>query len=108
MLKRIIAVLVALSFGLASAFAAQTASPTGKVLAVDGTQIQIVIQGEVAAWMKKGAVVKVANEAGKILESAGKVTEVAEKTLTVTTREATAVKVGDTISLQKGRVTSGC
>ena len=58
--------------------------------------------------MKKGGVVKVSNEAGKLLESTAKVTEAAEKTLTLTTKEATAVKVGDTVSLQKGKVTSGC
>jgi hypothetical protein len=108
MFKRIIAIVVALSFGLASAFAAQAAAPTGKVVAVDGTKIQIVVQGEIAAWMKKGGVVKVSNEAGKILESAAKVTEAAEKTLTLTTKEAAAVKVGDTVSLQKGKVTTGC
>jgi hypothetical protein len=108
MFKRIIAIVVALGFGLASAFAAQAANPTGKVVAVDGTKIQIVVQGDMAAWMKKGAVVKVSSEAGKVLENAAKVTEAAEKTLTVTTKEATAVKVGDTISLQKGKVMSGC
>jgi hypothetical protein len=108
MFKNIIAIAVALSLGLATAFAAQAATPTGKVVAVEGNKIQIVVQGEVTAWMKKGGVVKVSNEAGKIVESAAKVTEAAEKTLTLTTREDATVKVGDTISLQKGRVTSGC
>ncbi len=107
MFKRIIALVIALSFGLASAFAAP-ASVTGKVVVVDGTKVQIVIQGEPAGWMKKGAVVKISNEAGKVVESAAKVTEVAEKTLTITTRESEPVKVDDTVSLQKGRVTSGC
>lgn len=107
MYKRIIALVIALSFGLASAFAAPAAS-AGKVVAVDGTKIQITLQGDSAAWMKKGAVAKVTNEAGKVVESAGKVTEFTEKTLTITTRETPTVKVGDSVSVQKGRVMTGC
>ena len=108
MFKHIIAIVVALSFGFASAFAAQAAAPMGKVVAVDGTKIQIAVQGELAVWMKKGSAVKVSNESGKILESAAKVTEVAEKMLTITTKAAVNVKVGDTVSLQKGLVRAGC
>jgi hypothetical protein len=108
MFKRIIAIIVALGFGLASAIAAPPAASTAKVVAVDGNKIQLAVQGEIAAWLKKGAVVKVANESGKVVENAAKVSEAAEKTLTLTTKEPAAVKVGDTLSLQKGRVMTGC
>lgn len=108
MFKRIIAIVVALSFGLASAIAAQPAASTAKVVAVDGTKIQIQVQGDVTVWMKKGSVVKVADAAGKVVANAAKVTEAAEKTLTLTTKDEAKVKVGDTVSLQKGRVMTGC
>ena len=108
MFKRIIALVITLSFGFALAFAAQATATTGKVVAVDGNKIQISIQGETAAWMKKGGVVKLSNEAGKVMENSAKVTELAEKMMTITTKEAAPVKVGDTVSLQKGKVTTGC
>lgn len=50
MFKKIIALVIALSLGLASALAAPSGS-TGKVSAVDGMKIQIVVNGDLAAWM---------------------------------------------------------
>lgn len=52
--------------------------------------------------------VKLSNEEGKVVATAAKVTEVAEKTLTITTKETPTVKAGDSVSLQKGRVMTGC
>lgn len=108
MFKRIIAIVVALSFGLAAAIAAQPAASTAKVIAVDGNKIQVAIQGDLTVWMKKGGFVKVSDAAGKIVANVAKVTEAAEKTLTLTTKEEATVKAGDTLSLQKGRAMTGC
>ncbi len=107
MFKHLIVTLIVLAFGLISASAAQSAN-TGKVVAIDGTKIQIAFDNEKPAWIQKGAVIKVVHEAGAVVDNAAKVAESAEKNITITTKEATDVKVGAILSLQKVQVMTGC
>ncbi len=107
MFKRLFTAVMILAFGVASAFAAQ-APTTGKIVAIEGNNVQIALAGEMPTWIKKGAVVKIANEAGNVVEPTAKVAEFAEKQCTVTFKDKPDLKVGDTLILQKGKVTSGC
>jgi hypothetical protein len=107
MFKHLIVTVIALAFGLISVSAAQNAN-TGKVVAIDGVKIQIAFDVEKPVWIKKAAVIKVSHEAGAVVDSAAKVTESAEKSITITIKEGTDVKIGDSLSLQKVKVMTGC
>jgi hypothetical protein len=107
MLRKLIVTLLALAFGVVVLSAAD--SPTiGKVVAVDGTKIQMTVAGTKPVWLKKGAVVKLTNAAGKVIESAAKVAEMTDQGITVILKEAAEVKAGDDLTLQKGRAMTGC
>lgn len=107
MLKHLIVNLVVLAFGVV-AMSAAPAPTMGKVIAVDGTKIQMTVAGEKPVWLRKGAVVKLTTEAGKVIESAGKVSELTGQSITVTLKEAAEIKTGANLSLQKGRAMTGC
>ena len=107
MTKRILAVLLVVTFGLtaAAAFAAD-AKTTGKVLSIEENTIKIEIQGDKPSWVKKNAPVKFEGTVGKVLEvSAEGVTPVV---ITVKTKKAGSVKGGEAITFQKGTSTAGC
>jgi len=98
-------VLVLAAFALASA-ADGPAMTNGKILAIDGNKVKIAIDGAKPDWVKKNAPVKFKVGTGKIVEvSEAKVTPV---TITVTTVKASDMKVGETISFQKGVSMGGC
>jgi len=98
-------VLVLAAFALASA-AAAPAMTNGKILSIDGNKVQIAIDGAKPDWIKKNAPVKFKVGNGKVVEvSELKVTPV---TISVTTPKASDMKVGETISFQKGNSMAGC
>jgi len=107
MIKRLILSLVVLVFGLSVAWAAPAGATTGKIAAIDGNKVQITLDAEKPAWVRKGAVVKVANEAGPV-DNAAKVSELSDGGCTITVKDASAVKAGDSVTLQKGKSTTGC
>ena len=109
MIKRLVLALIVMAFGFGTAWAAPAGAVAGKILAIDGNKVQVTIEGEKPAWIRKGAVVKVATEAGAEVDKAGKVSELSDAgTCTITVKDASAVKAGDAVSLQKGRSTTGC
>jgi D-serine deaminase-like pyridoxal phosphate-dependent protein len=88
----------------ATVFAAPTTN--GKILAVNAGSVRIAIDGEKPSWIKEGAPVKFKDGVGKILEvSAEGVTPVV---ITVKTKKAPEMKVGEAISFEKGKAVSGC
>lgn len=108
MFKRLFVTISVLLFGVTAALAAPATALSGKVVAIDGNKVQLTISTEAPKWLKKGAVVKIADEAGKVVETAAKVSDFSEQTVTITVKDPDGVKQGDTLSLQKGRVASGC
>lgn len=108
MIKRLLITFSILIFGVSAALAAEAAPLSGKVVAIEGSKVQLTISGEAPKWLRKGAVVKLADESGKVVETAAKVSAVAAENVTITVKNADGMKEGDTLSLQKGRVMSGC
>lgn len=99
MLKRVALVAVVLILGAALALAAPMA---GKVTAIDGKKVQVELVGEKADWMKKGAPVKFKGGVGRI-------TEITDNKVTMNSKKADVLKVGDEIELDKGPATlEGC
>ena len=98
MFKRIVFALVAVAFVASAAFAAPVAA---KVTAVDGETVTVALQADKPAWMKVGAPVKIKNV------GPGKVATVEGTTITIKTKKASEVKVGDELSIDKGGM-SGC
>jgi LysM repeat protein len=97
-----------LALTLASAFAAAPAVTAGKILAVSGSKVQIAVDGKMPDWVKKGTVIKLADETGKTIEQAVKVTEISASGLTYTAKNASAAAAGKTVKFQKGKLMSGC
>ena len=67
----------------------------GKVTAIDGKKVQIELVGEKAAWLKKGAPVKFKGGVGRVVE-------IKDAALTINSKSAAKLKVGDEIELDKG------
>jgi hypothetical protein len=99
MIKRF---LVALAVVVLGATLALAAPMKGKVTAIDGKKVQVELVGEKAAWLKKGAPVKWKG-------GVGRVTEIKDAVLTMNSKSAAKLKVGDEIELDKGPADlSGC
>lgn len=94
MIKRIASAAVLLAFAAAVAFAAPN-TVKGKVASIDGNKVQVVLVGEKADWVKKGAGVKIG-------EIKGRITEVTGTTLTFTSKKASELKVDAEVTLEKG------
>jgi hypothetical protein len=92
MLKRLALAAVVLILGAVLAPAAPMA---GKVTAIDGKKVQVELTGEKAAWLKKGAPVKFKGGVGRVVE-------VKDMLLTINSKNASKLKVGDAIELDKG------
>ena len=67
----------------------------GKVKGIDGTKVQIELTGEKAAWLKKGAPVKCKGGVGRVVE-------IKDDAVTINSKNASKLKVGDAIELDKG------
>jgi hypothetical protein len=99
MLKR---TLVAAAVALVAAALALAAPMPGKVTAIDGKKVSVEISGEKAAWLKKGAPVKWKGGVGRVVE-------IKDNLLTVNSKHAAKLKVGDELELDKGPATlEGC
>lgn len=112
MIKKLFVALFALTLGLATAQAADTAkgdeTVNGKVTATSGSSAKIEVSGEVAAWLKKGAYVRAVTEKGALALRGAKVTAVEGNVVTVQAALAKDLKVGDTYKLSKGKPSAGC
>lgn len=112
MIRKLFVALFALSLGLATAQAADTAKSddvsAGKVTAIDGSTVKIEVSGEVAAWIKKGAYVRAVTEKGTLALRGAKVIAVEGKVLTLQSALAKELKVGETYKMSKGKPSAGC
>lgn len=72
------------------------------VTSLQDKTIVLKIDGQKAAWIKKGAMVKI----NKKLSA--KITEVTDTGVTVTSSQAGELKAGDAITFDKSLATSGC
>jgi hypothetical protein len=98
MFKRVMAATAAFVFAAALAFAAPV---TAKITSIEGKKVVLTLAGK-ADWVKKGGTVKWKAGTGRILE-------VKESTVTINTKNAADLKVGDEISVEKGPAAlSGC
>ena len=85
-----------------SATLALAAPVKAKVTAIDGKKVTVDLVDEKADWMKKGAPVKFKG-------GVGRVREIVDKTVTLNSKNAEKLKVGDEIELDKGPATlEGC
>jgi predicted secreted protein len=99
MMKRFAAVLGVLVLGASLALAAPVKA---KVASIDGKKVQVELVGEKADWMKKGAPVKFKGGVGRI-------TDITDNKVTMNSKKADILKVGDEIELDKGPATlEGC
>jgi len=99
MMKRVV---VALAVALFAGTLALAAPVKAKVTAIDGKKVTVDLVDEKAEWMKKGAPVKFKGGVGRIRE-------IVDKTITMNSKSAEKLKVGDEIELDKGPATlEGC
>ena len=99
MLKRFLVAITVVVLGAAVALAEPM---QGKVTAIDGKKVQIELTGEKAAWLKKGAPVKFKGGVGRVVE-------IKDAALTINSKNASKLTVGDEIELDKGPATlEGC
>lgn len=103
MLKNIVAFLLVLAV-CATAFAVPAATVTGKITAITENKVTIELTSDKPDWVKKNGFVKFESGQGKILEVTGE----APVTITVKTKKAGDMKVGDAISFTKGKAMAGC
>lgn len=104
----------ALGFGLFTAMALATPPParadgqasvptkaapiTGTIKSIDGVKVEVTVEGEKPAWVKKGAGVKLPDIKGGV----GKIVGVSATTIIFNTRKAAELKVGARVNLEKG------
>ena len=105
MLKRLVLTLVLIAAVAVSVLAA-TKTVTGKVTTVDGTRVTIALEGERPDWIKKNGPVKFKVGPGKIVELSA--SDATPFTIVVTTKKAAEMKVGETVTFEKGLAMSGC
>ena len=104
-MKRILVSLV-LAMVMAVSAAAAVKTVTGKITAIEGTRVTIAIDGERADWVKKNGFVKFKVGPGKIVETSAP--GATPFTIIVNTKKAGEMKVGDTVTFEKGLAVSGC
>jgi translation initiation factor 2B subunit (eIF-2B alpha/beta/delta family) len=104
-MKRILVSFVLMAVMAVSALAA-TKTVTGKITAIEGTKVTIAIEGERADWVKKNGFVKFKVGPGKIVEIAAP--GATPFTIVVNTKKAADMKVGDSVTFEKGLAVSGC
>lgn len=104
-MKRFVTALILVAAVAVSALAA-TKTVTGKITAIEGTKVTIAIEGERADWIKKNAPVKFKIGPGKIVELSAP--DATPFTIVVNSKKASEMKVGETITFEKGLAMSGC
>jgi hypothetical protein len=99
MFKRFLLTAAVSILGAALALAAPV---KGKVTSIDGKKVQIELVGEKADWMKKGASVKFKGGVGRIVD-------ISDTGITMNSKKASDLKVGDEIEIDKGpAMLQGC
>jgi predicted secreted protein len=99
MIKRFV---VAAAAVVLSASLALAAPVKAKVASIEGKKVQVELVGEKADWMKKGAPVKFKGGVGRIIE-------ITDTKVTMNSKNASKLTVGDEIELDKGPATlEGC
>jgi predicted secreted protein len=99
MIKHFLTALAIVVLGAALALAAPV---KGKIASIDGKKVQVELVGEKADWMKKGAAVKFKGGVGRIVD-------IKDNTITMNSKKAAELKVGDEIELDKGpAMLEGC
>ena len=84
---------------------AKTPNLAGTILSLEGIRVEIAVEGEKPAWVKKGAGIKLADVKGGL----GKIVDVSATSVTFNTRKASGLKVGDKVAVAKGKVVpAGC
>jgi len=105
-MKRFILTLALIAAIAAPVFAAATKTVTGKVTAIDGTKVTIAIDGDHPDWVKKNGFVKFKVGPGKIIEASAP--DAKPFTIVVNSKKASALKVGEEITFEKGLSVAGC
>jgi hypothetical protein len=108
MIKSLFVSLFVLAFGLVSAVASEDAALSGKVIAIEGSSVQIEVTGDLPVWAKKGGYLRATMSDGKLLLRGAKITGSEGKVITITTTKAKEMKVGDVYTLGKGKASAGC
>jgi hypothetical protein len=99
MIKRFLVAVSVVALGATLALAAPVKA---KVTAIEGKKVTVELVDEKAEWMKKGAPVKFKGGVGRIRE-------IVDKTITMNSKKADILKVGDEIELDKGpAMLEGC
>jgi hypothetical protein len=99
MIKRLLVAVAAVALSATLALAAPVKV---KVASIEGKKVQVELVGEKADWMKKGAPVKFKGGVGRI-------TDITDNKITMNTKKADVLKVGDEVELDKGPATlEGC
>lgn len=106
MLKKLALILVVLALVAVPLVAESPKTVSGKVTTIGDGQITITLDGEKADWLKKSTPLKFANGNGKVLSVTAE--DVSPVVITVKTKLASKLKVGDAITFQKGKPMSGC
>ena len=92
MIKRVLAVAAVLAITATLAVAAPVKA---KVVSIEGKKVQVELVDAKADWMKKGAPVKFKGGVGRI-------SDVTDNKVTMNSKKADVLKVGDEIELDKG------
>jgi len=99
MIKRLLVAVAAVALTATLAFAAPVKV---KVASIEGKKVQVELVGEKADWMKKGAPVKFKGGVGRI-------TAITDNKVSLNSKNAAKLTVGDEIELDKGPATlEGC
>jgi hypothetical protein len=105
-MKQLILTLALVAAVAVSSLGAAAKTVTGKVTSVEGTKITIVIDGASADWVKKNGFVKFKVGPGKILEVSA--ADIKPTTIVVNSKKASEMKVGDSVTFEKGLSVAGC
>jgi hypothetical protein len=77
---------------------AKVAPITGTIKSIDGIKVEITVEGEKPAWVKKGAGIKLPDFKGAV----GKIVDVTATTVVFNTKKAPELKVGGKVVVEKG------
>lgn len=89
-------------FMAASATIAMAAPVKATVTSIKDKTIVLKVDGEKAAWIKKGTMVRINKKFN------GKVTDVSDTAVTLSSPKASEVKAGEAITFDKSLAASGC
>lgn len=93
-----------LAAGLALAASPAPTNPplNGTITAIKGTRVDITVDGEKPAWVKKGSGIKLKGGLGKIVE-------VTATSVAFNTKKASTLAIGEKVVVEKGTVVpEGC